>query len=272
MPVDFDPEDGDPHHEIRAGVRKLCAQFPGEYWRKLDREAAYPAEFVKASPPPAICRRSFRRSTAARACRCRRRPRSSRKSSAPAATAPPATPRCTSWARCCGTAMPSRSASTCRGSRPGALRLQAFGVTEPSSGTDTSSIKTVARRDGDHYVVNGQKIWTSRAEHSDLMLLLARTTPRSRSQAHRRAFGLPHRHAGGAAGLTIRPIRTMMNHATTEVFFDDRGSGREPDRRGGQGFPLHALRHECRAHPDRGRVHRRRQMVHRERATTPRNA
>ena len=81
----------------------------------------------------------------------------------------------------------------------GALRLQAFGVTEPSSGTDTSSIKTVARRDGDHYVVNGQKIWTSRAEHSDLMLLLARTAPKDEAQAHRRALGLHPRHARGQA-------------------------------------------------------------------------
>jgi acyl-CoA dehydrogenase len=113
--------------------------------------------------------------------------------------------------------------STCRSIASGELRLQAFGVTEPTSGTDTTSLKTFARREGDHYVVNGQKIWTSRAEHSDLMLLLARTTPRSRRQAHRRPVGVPRRHARGAVGngLTIRPIRTMMNHATTEVFFDN---------------------------------------------------
>jgi alkylation response protein AidB-like acyl-CoA dehydrogenase len=105
----------------------------------------------------------------------------------------------------------------------GRLRLQAFGVTEPTSGTDTSSLKTVARRDGHHYVVRGQKIWTSRAEHSDLMLLLARTTPLD--QIAKRTDGLSvllvdMREARGH-GLTIRPIRTMMNHATTEVFFDD---------------------------------------------------
>jgi alkylation response protein AidB-like acyl-CoA dehydrogenase len=105
----------------------------------------------------------------------------------------------------------------------GALRLQAFGVTEPGSGTDTSSIKTFARRDGDRYIVTGQKIWTSRAEHSDLMLLLARTTPKE--QASKRTDGmsvfvLDIRQAQ-AAGLTIRPIRTMMNHATTEVFFEN---------------------------------------------------
>ncbi len=105
----------------------------------------------------------------------------------------------------------------------GELRLQAFGVTEPTSGTDTSSLKTFARREGDNYIVNGQKIWTSRAEHSDLMVLLARTTPKD--QAKKRTEGLSvflvDMREARKAGLTIRPIRTMMNHSTTEVFFDD---------------------------------------------------
>jgi acyl-CoA dehydrogenase len=105
----------------------------------------------------------------------------------------------------------------------GKLRLQAFGVTEPTSGTDTSALKTTARREGDHFIVKGQKIWTSRAEHSDLMLLLARTSPQV--EGAKRTDGLSvllvdMREALGK-GLTIRPIRTMMNHATTEVFFDD---------------------------------------------------
>jgi alkylation response protein AidB-like acyl-CoA dehydrogenase len=105
----------------------------------------------------------------------------------------------------------------------GELRLQAFGVTEPTSGTDTSSLKTFAKRDGNGYVVNGQKIWTSRAEYSDLMILLARTTPKE--DAKKRTDGLSvfivdMREAKGN-GLEIRPIRTMMNHATTEVFFTD---------------------------------------------------
>ena len=105
----------------------------------------------------------------------------------------------------------------------GELRLQAFGVTEPTSGTNTSSPKTFARRDGDDYVVNGQTICTSRAEHSDLMLLLARTTPKEKSA--RRTDGLSvflvDMKAARNKGLTIRPIRTMMNHSTTEVFFDN---------------------------------------------------
>jgi hypothetical protein len=105
----------------------------------------------------------------------------------------------------------------------GRLRLQAFGVTEPTAGTDTTAIRTLAVKKGDRYVVNGQKVWTSRAEHSDLMLLLARTTPRE--QAKRKTEGLSvflvDMRAALGKGLTIRPIRTMINHATTEVFFDN---------------------------------------------------
>src|SRR5260221_805710 len=106
----------------------------------------------------------------------------------------------------------------------GDLRLQAFGVTEPSSGTDTSSLKTFARREGnDSYIVNGQKIWTSRAEYSDLMILLARTTPKD--QVKKRTDGLSvfivDMREARTAGLSIRPIRTMMHHATTEIFFTD---------------------------------------------------
>ena len=143
----------------------------------------------------------------------------------------------------------------------GELRLQAFGVTEPTSGTDTLALRTTARREGnDHYVINGQKIWTSRAEHSDLMLLLARTTPRE--QVKKRTDGLSvflvdMRLAQGN-GMTIKPIRTMMNHATTRgVLRRPARAGGKPDRRGGPGLPLHPLRHERRAHPDRGGMHRR---------------
>ena len=105
----------------------------------------------------------------------------------------------------------------------GELRLQAFGVTEPTSGTDTLALKTVAKRDGDDYIVNGQKLWTSRAEHSDLMLLLARTTPRD--EVTKRTDGLSvflvDMNAALDNGLAIRPIDTMMNHSTTELFFDN---------------------------------------------------
>ncbi|HSF13150.1 MAG TPA: acyl-CoA dehydrogenase, partial [Erythrobacter sp.] len=105
----------------------------------------------------------------------------------------------------------------------GELRLQAFGVTEPTSGTDTLSLKTVAKKDGDEYVVNGQKLWTSRAEHSDLMILLARTTPREEAASKTEGLSifLVDMRAALDNGMTIKPIRTMMNHSSCEVFFDD---------------------------------------------------
>ncbi|MGH7086008.1 MAG: acyl-CoA dehydrogenase family protein, partial [Acetobacteraceae bacterium] len=105
----------------------------------------------------------------------------------------------------------------------GELRLQAFGVTEPGSGSDTTNLRTFARREGDRYIVNGQKVWTSRAEHSDLMLLLARTTPKDETARRTEglsAFIVDMREALGA-GMTIRPIRTMMNHNSCEIFFDN---------------------------------------------------
>ncbi len=223
MPVDFDSEDGDPHQEIRAGVRKLCAQFPGEYWRRLDREMAYPAEFVKAVTAAGYLSALIPEEYGG----------SGLPLSAAAAIVEEIQRAGCNGAAChaqmyiMGALLRHGNAEQKRkylpGIASGELRLQAFGVTEPSSGTDTSSIKTFARRDGDDYVVNGQKIWTSRSEYSDLMLLLARTTPKD--QAGKRTDGMSvfilDMRAARQAGLTIRPIRTMMNHSTTEVFFDN---------------------------------------------------
>src|SRR5579871_532612 len=223
MPIDFDPEDIDPHQEIRAGVRKLCAQFPGEYWRRLDREAAYPAEFVKAITAAGYLAALI--------------PEEYGGSGLPlsaAATIMEEIHRAGCNGAACHAQMYIMGALLRHGSddqkrkylpaiASGQLRLQAFGVTEPTSGTDTSSIKTFARRENDHYVISGQKIWTSRAEHSDLMLLLARTTPKH--TAAKRVDGLSvfilDMRAARESGLTIRPIRTMMNHSTAEVFFDN---------------------------------------------------
>ncbi len=223
MPLDFDPEDGDPHQEIRAGVRKLCAQFPGEYWRRLDSEAAYPADFVKAVTAAgylsALIPEEYGGSGLPLSAAAAIMEEIQRAGCNGAA--------CHAQMYIMGTLLRHGSAEQKRKYLPavasGELRLQAFGVTEPSSGTDTSSITTFAQREDGHYVVNGQKIWTSRAEYSDLMLLLARTTPKH--QADKRTDGLSvfilDMRAAADAGLTIRPIRTMMNHSTTEVFFDN---------------------------------------------------
>ena len=208
---------------IRESVRALCANFPGEYWRALDRERAYPEKFVAA-----LTRAGF-----LAALIPEEYGGSGLTMNAAAAIMEEIQASGCNGAAChaqmytMGTLLRHGSAEQKARYLPdiarGELRLQAFGVTEPTSGTDTLSLRTTATRAGDHYVVDGQKIWTSRAEHSDLMLLLARTT--QRAEAKSRTAGLSvflvdMREVKGK-GLTIRPIRTMMNHATTEVFFEN---------------------------------------------------
>ena len=211
------------HKEIRDSVARLCAGFPGEYWRACDRDRAYPVEFVEA-----LTRSGFLAALIPEEYGGSGLPLSAaaaileeiHRSGANAAA-------CHAQMYTMGTLLRHGSAEQKHRFLPeiaaGELRLQAFGVTEPDSGTDTASITTTARRDGDRYIVNGRKIWTSRAEYSDLMVLLCRTSPMD--QAGRRTDGLSvllvdMREVRGKS-LTIRPIRTMMNHATTELYFDD---------------------------------------------------
>ncbi len=213
----------DPHAEIRDEVKKLCARFPGEYWRALDRARGYPTEFVRALTEAGYLSVLIPEEFGG----------SGLGLSAAAAILETIHAEGCNGAAChaqmyiMGTILRHGSAAQKQKYLPaiarGELRLQAFGVTEPSSGSDTTALRTFARRDGDRYVVNGQKIWTSRAEHSDLMLLLARTTPRE--QTAKRTDGLStfivDMRAALGHGLTIRPIRTMMNHNSCEVFFDE---------------------------------------------------
>jgi acyl-CoA dehydrogenase len=209
--------------QIREAVRALCADFPGAYWRALDRERGYPEEFVaaltKAGFLAALIPEEYGGSGLPMSAAIAIMEEIQASGCNGAA--------CHAQMYTMGTVLRHGSAAHKARYLPaiarGELRLQAFGVTEPTSGTDTLSLRTTAVRDGDAYVVNGQKIWTSRAEHSDLMLLLARTA--AREQAASRTAGLSvflvdMREANGH-GLTIRPIRTMMNHATTEVFFEN---------------------------------------------------
>jgi alkylation response protein AidB-like acyl-CoA dehydrogenase len=209
------------YKEIREEVAKLCALFPGEYWRKLDTERGYPSAFVQAltesgylaalipeeyggaglplSGAAAILEEIQRQGCNGAACHAQM--------------------------YIMGTILRHGSDAQKGEYLPqiasGKLRLQAFGVTEPTSGTDTTALRTTARREGDKYVVNGQKIWTSRAEHSDLMLLLARTTPRDQVTKKTEGLSTFIVDMRVAKGLTIRPIRTMMNHNSCEVFFDN---------------------------------------------------
>jgi len=215
--------DTDPHAEIRREVGKLCARFPGEYWRKLDAERGYPTEFVEALTREgwlsALIPEEFGGSGLPL-------------SAAAAILEEIQASGCNGAA--CHAQMYIMGSLLRHGSEAqkteylpkiatGELRLQAFGVTEPTSGTDTTALRTTARREGETWVVKGQKIWTSRAEHSDLMLLLARTTPRD--QVAKKTDGLSTFLVDMRKvlnnGLTIRPIRTMMNHNSCEVFFDD---------------------------------------------------
>src|SRR5919204_11017 len=209
--------------QVRESVRALCAKFPGEYWRALDRERGYPTEFVaaltKAGFLAALIPEQYGGSglsmTAAAVIM-----EEIQASGCNGAA-------CHAQMYTMGTLL--RHGSAAQKSRwlpaiaSGELRLQAFGVTEPTSGSDTLNLRTTAVREGDHYIINGQKIWTSRAEHSDLLLLIARTTPRETAKtrtAGLSVFLVDMRLAQGT-GITINPIRTMMNHATTELFFDD---------------------------------------------------
>jgi alkylation response protein AidB-like acyl-CoA dehydrogenase len=209
--------------EIRRAVQALCAQFPGEYWREKDRERAYPSEFVTALTEAGFLAALIPESYGGAglgldaAAVIMEEIQSSGANGA----------SCHAQMYIMNTLLRYGSEAQKAEYLPkiadGTLRLQAFGVSEPTSGTDTLSLRTVAVRDGADYVINGQKIWTSRAEYSDLMLLLARTTPREAVASKTEGlsiFLVDMRQAVGK-GMTIKPIRTMMNHSTTEVFFDD---------------------------------------------------
>jgi len=211
------------HEQLKTAVAGLCKDFPDSYWRELDARRAYPEEFVqaltKAGYMATLVPEEFGGAgmgVAEAAVILEEVHRSGGNAAA-----------CHAQMYIMGTLLRHGSQAQKKNYLPaiasGKLRLQAFAVSEPTTGSDTTRIKTMARRQGDKYVVKGQKIWISRAEHSDLMLLVARTTPVD--EVKKRTDGLSVllvdlKEAAGR-GLTIRPIRTMMNHATTEVFFDD---------------------------------------------------
>ena len=211
------------HTDLRTAVRELCSRFPDGYWRELDAREAYPEEFVKtltdAGYLAALIPEELGGSglgIAEASIILEEVNRSGGNSAA-----------CHAQMYIMGTLLRHGSQSQRNYYLPkianGELRLQAFGVTEPTTGTDTTQMKTMAVRKGDRYVVNGQKVWISRVAHSDLMLLVARTTPLE--QVRKKTEGLSVllvdlKEAVGN-GMTVVPIRAMINHATTEVFFDN---------------------------------------------------
>ena len=208
--------------EIRDAVAKLCANFPGEYWRSLDQDNAYPTAFVQALTEAGylsvLIPETYGGSGLPLEAACAVLEEIQRSGGNGGA--------CHAQMYTMGTLLRHGSEAQKQRYLPaiadGSLRLQAFGVTEPTSGTDTSRITTTAVRDGSDYVVSGQKVWISRTEHTDLMVLLVRTSARDDSQRHTDGMSVllvDMRDAVGN-GLTIKPIDTMMNHATTELFFD----------------------------------------------------
>ncbi len=213
----------DDYQDIRDGVTALCAEFPGEYWQKLDARSEYPdhfvAELTTSGYLAALIPEEFGGSGLGVEAAGIILEEISRSGGHPGA--------CHAQMYTMGSILrhgsPEQKARYLPEIANGTLRLQAFGVTEPTAGTDTTAIKTFARREGDKYIVNGQKIWISRAEHSDLLLLLARTT--AKDQVNKKTDGLSlflvNMTEALGNGLTIRPIKTMMNHHTTELFFDD---------------------------------------------------
>ena len=211
------------HQDLRQAVGDLCRRFPDTYWRELDAARAYPEEFVRtltdAGYLAALIPEEYGGSglgVTEASIILEEINRAGGNAGA-----------CHAQMYIMGTLLRHGSAAQKQAYLPkianGELRLQAFGVTEPTTGTDTTQLKTMAVRSGDCYVINGQKVWISRAEHSDLMLLVARTTPLedvAKKTDGLSVFLIDIKDAVGN-GLTIRPLRTMMNHATTEIFFDD---------------------------------------------------
>jgi acyl-CoA dehydrogenase len=214
---------GEDYPELREAVRRICEGFPGEYWRNLDDKSAYPTEFVQALTQSGFLAALIPQEYGGAGLPLRAAAVILEEINASGCTASAAHAQMYIM----GTLLRHGSDEQKQRYLPtiasGELRLQAFGVTEPTTGSDTTQIKTRAVRNGDHYVVDGQKVWTSRALHSDLMLLLARTTPRD--QVKKRTEGLSvflvDLQAAKGNGVDIRPIKALINHNTTEVFIEN---------------------------------------------------
>lgn len=214
---------GEDFPEVRESVRRICAQFPGEYWRRLEAEERYPDDFVRALTEAGYLAALIPEEYEGSGMPLRAAAVILEEIHASGCNAG----ACHAQMYTMGTVLRHGSAEQKARYLPqiarGELRLQAFGVTEPTSGTDTTRLKTQAVRDGDSYIVNGQKVWTSRALQSDLMLLLARTTPYEQveKKSHGLSVFLVDIRESLGRGMDIRPLKAMVNHNTTEVFFEN---------------------------------------------------
>jgi acyl-CoA dehydrogenase len=214
---------GEDYLELRDTVRRICQDFPLGYWRDLDERRGYPTEFVRALTETGFLGALIPEQYGGSGLPMRAAAVILEEINASGCTASPAHAQMYIMGTLLRHGSEEQKRRYLPGIASGELRLQAFGVTEPTTGSDTTQLKTRAERRGDKYVVNGQKVWTSRTMHSDLMLLLARTTPAD--QVQKRTDGLSVfivdlRDARGH-GLEIKPIKALINHNTTEVFFQD---------------------------------------------------
>ncbi|MDC3067501.1 acyl-CoA/acyl-ACP dehydrogenase [Pseudomonadota bacterium] len=209
--------------QVRETVQRVCEEFDGEYWREKDRERAYPTEFVNKLTELGLLASLIPEEYGG-----------SGLSISVGSEILKAIHEFGANASACHAQMYTMGTVLRHGSdeqkaqflpkiATGELRLQAFGVTEPTAGTDTTSLTTTATKTDDGYLINGQKIWTSRAEHSDLMVLLARTTPKEKVSKKSQGLSvfLLDMNDAKKNGMTIQPIRTMLNHSTTQIFFDN---------------------------------------------------
>ena len=214
---------GEDWPEIRESVRRICADFPGAYWRELDRREAYPTEFVKALTEAGYLAALIPEEYGGAGLPLRAAGVVLEECHNAGCYAAAAHAQMYTMGSVLRHGSPAQKAKYLPKIASGELRLQAFGVTEPTTGTDTTKLKTRAVRQGDHFVINGQKVWTSRALHSDLMLLLARTTPRE--EVAKKTDGLTvflvDMHEAKSGGMQIRPLPAMINHNATEIFFDN---------------------------------------------------
>ncbi|EAY66841.1 Acyl-CoA dehydrogenase [Burkholderia cenocepacia PC184] len=221
--TDMQTTQHDPYQDIREAVRDLCSQFPGEYFRQIDDARGYPDAFVdaltKAGWLAALIPQEYGGSglgLTEASIIMEEINRAGGNSGA-----------CHGQMYNMGTLLRHGSAEQKRAYLPkiasGELRLQSMAVTEPTTGTDTTKIKTTAERRGDRYVINGQKVWISRVQHSDLMILLARTTPLAdvKKKSEGMSIFVVDLHDAIGHGLTVRPIPNMVNHETNELFFDN---------------------------------------------------
>jgi acyl-CoA dehydrogenase len=222
--TDINPKFGE-FEEYRRAIRDLCSRYGSQYWQAIDQKAEYPEAFVKALTQAGWLAALIPHEYGGGGLGIQE-----------AAVILEEINRCGANSGACHAQMYVMGTLLKHGSKEqkqrylpkiasGELRLQSFAVTEPTTGTDTTKIKTFAAKTGDRYVVNGQKVWISRVQHSDLMLLLARTTPLS--EVKKKTEGLSvfliDLRSGGQRGITLRPIRNMVNHETNEVFFDNFG-------------------------------------------------